>query len=1194
MIYEKTERKIYLIPLLVLTILLSILYSKAWWGSYGYRYPIISNGTILDMPYSINDTNLLNGTVYWTRNTSETIYVYCVNSGCKTGNISIANDTHEKYWEREDTLEGNNPTSVWDVNYSAVWHMHNKTFLDATGKTKVVYTDNGANVTTGLFGQALNFSRDSDSGMYNFTNPFSGTDNTFTIEMWIKSNELTTANNYYILSWRKVNRDRAFSYQGSTNQIRFRIQDESGTANDVHLTWNENFENTWQYLVGVSNSTGIFLYHNGTFINKEISVGTVTWSDQNGVMISSNAFPDANDANNPFNGTIEEIRWSNTNRSEAYIKEQYEMGMNRLSGLSTEETEDSTPPTYSLNSTNSTTAGESIEHRLKWEDDVGLATTGGYIFSFDNCTGTLANDTWIVFTKNPDWSNVTKTINSTLGCIIHWCVYANDTSNNWNGSSCQNPFSYNTTLIDSTTTSSSTTTTTNGDGTTSTTTTTTSSSTTTIPISCVSYITTFNDSTIAKNLTFTEAGNKTAWISISKYSYVTDAKLNVSGYDTEIAYDDWNFDISGEEINPSGLTSNGTHFWIIGGNNKVFRYNSTGDYDDWNFDVSEKETDSRGIYFNGSHYWIVGMDAKKVFRYNSTGDYDNWNFSVSGQAYSPMDIYFNGSHFWIINDLTKKVFRYNSTGDYDDWNFSVTRGNSPRGIIFNGTYFWIADLYGMIYRYNSTGDYDDWNFSLSYTSITSIAFNETYFWVVSGSKDKVYRYKRRGFPKNVSLDVTNDGDIEWSYTREFNHSKNRTSDFSQEINDILPSCNCNGCSLSGNNCTFPLVLHSDTAGIIQMDDLNITTSLGLNLKAYDENSLEQIYFDVLIFNDTTNYVANNSWELQTTCEEIPTGNITIIVKNDSYVDRYYYAFFNESMDLSAYLLQTTDGIYITFLVVDDYNEVQPDTLVSARRYLNATWKTVAQLKSDAQGKGWFFLSAWTNYKILAEKSFVEALIDSYYPNSNYVLTIVLSEEAIPYDMTYVLDDISYFIEPNTTYVDNTTRFKFFISSSSSSLEYYGLNVTWITDRNSTFLFNQTDSTPSGGEIWVDINITSMTVNMTTKGKIDVVAFFKKSGYSLYEIKKRYIIWFEQSIFPPIFSSLAVGTFGLSMFATNIISLIASGGLAMGISKRWSTITPVIPFLGILAIFVVGGWFGWYWYLAMALLGFGIIILQRVY
>ncbi len=43
------------------------------------------------------------------------------------------------------------------------------------------------------------------------------------------------------------------------------------------------------------------------------------------------------------------------------------------------------------------------------------------------------------------WSNVTKALNLTDGINVQWCVYANDTGNNWNYSSCLNPFSLNTT-----------------------------------------------------------------------------------------------------------------------------------------------------------------------------------------------------------------------------------------------------------------------------------------------------------------------------------------------------------------------------------------------------------------------------------------------------------------------------------------------------------------------------------------------------------------------------------------------------------------------------------------------------------------------------------------------------------------------------------------------------------------------------
>jgi len=102
---------------------------------------------------------------------------------------------------------------------------------------------------------------------------------------------------------------------------------------------------------------------------------------------------------------------------------------------------DTEPPKWVLgtNSTNSTSAGKPVLHSLKWTDNVELS---GYIFSFDNCTGYFVNDTWVSAVGNETWTNVTKIINSTVGCTIRWRVYANDSSNNWNASDI---FSYVTT-----------------------------------------------------------------------------------------------------------------------------------------------------------------------------------------------------------------------------------------------------------------------------------------------------------------------------------------------------------------------------------------------------------------------------------------------------------------------------------------------------------------------------------------------------------------------------------------------------------------------------------------------------------------------------------------------------------------------------------------------------------------------------
>jgi len=53
----------------------------------------------------------------------------------------------------------------------------------------------------------------------------------------------------------------------------------------------------------------------------------------------------------------------------------------------------------------------------------------GYLFNI--------SVTDIYIETNGCWSNVTKIINSTQFTTIKWCVYANDSSDNWNGTSCE-------------------------------------------------------------------------------------------------------------------------------------------------------------------------------------------------------------------------------------------------------------------------------------------------------------------------------------------------------------------------------------------------------------------------------------------------------------------------------------------------------------------------------------------------------------------------------------------------------------------------------------------------------------------------------------------------------------------------------------------------------------------------------------
>ena len=49
-----------------------------------------------------------------------------------------------------------------------------------------------------------------------------------------------------------------------------------------------------------------------------------------------------------------------------------------------------------------------------------------------NSHGDWVNDTWTAMIGTDNWSNVTKTVNSTVGVTIGWKAFANDSSDNWN------------------------------------------------------------------------------------------------------------------------------------------------------------------------------------------------------------------------------------------------------------------------------------------------------------------------------------------------------------------------------------------------------------------------------------------------------------------------------------------------------------------------------------------------------------------------------------------------------------------------------------------------------------------------------------------------------------------------------------------------------------------------------------------
>lgn len=347
-----------------------------------------------------------------------------------------------------------------------------------------------------------------------------------------------------------------------------------------------------------------------------------------------------------------------------------------------------------------------------------------------------------------------------------------------------------------------------------------------------SVLRTLSDSSTSRNITFTETGNTTIYLTLPKEATVVDAKLKLSGH-YAWGYDDWGFSVADEfgsphGDSPSGIAFNGTHFWIAGDEDatmtvkrRVCRYLANGTYNNWYFDVNAQTPEGvAGLAFNGTYFWVVGMpDYWYVYRYSANGTYDSWYFDT--HFFLPSGITFNGTYFWVVDWWSDTVKRYTVDGTYDGWNFYVgDQDNIPRDIHFDGTYFWIPGWdNNRVYRYTADGVYDDYYFNVDEGWPSGITSNGTHIWVVGWGNVEVQRYARNTPSSSPYLDVGVDGEIDWSHSGEFVTDETTTS-FSQEINDYLSTCipDQNG------TCDVPLLLHSDTAGMIELSNIKIIYS----------------------------------------------------------------------------------------------------------------------------------------------------------------------------------------------------------------------------------------------------------------------------------------------------------------------------------------------------------------------------------
>ena len=391
--------------------------SYVWYGLSLYKsnYSTFTNNTIMSNTAMGVYLNLSNYNNFTNNNLSskENPGVLLENSDYNpftNCNISSKASSYDFY-----LIEGS-----W--NNSAINSTFNKskTYITSGSLNVLWYLDVFVNDSNGALANAtINGANNSASTVFNVNTSATGWITTQTLQEYMQN----TTSTYYSTNY-TINASKNSSYANQSRQVNltnstivyFTMQ--GGDA--ISPKWFNNQTNSTTAGTAVKHSVNwtddvalsgyIFSFDNGTG-----TLANDSWVAFTGVYNWSNV---TKVVNSTSGSTIRWMVYTNDSSNNKNVTSIFQY-----------TTSETTSPKWYNNQTNSTVAGSAIKHSVNWTDNVALS---GYIFSFDNGTGTLTNDSWVAFTGISNWSNVTKVVNSTSGSTIRWMVYVNDTSNNFN------------------------------------------------------------------------------------------------------------------------------------------------------------------------------------------------------------------------------------------------------------------------------------------------------------------------------------------------------------------------------------------------------------------------------------------------------------------------------------------------------------------------------------------------------------------------------------------------------------------------------------------------------------------------------------------------------------------------------------------------------------------------------------------
>jgi len=303
-------------------------------------------------------------------------------------------------------------------------------------------------------------------------------------------------------------------------------------------------------------------------------------------------------------------------------------------------------------------------------------------------------------------------------------------------------------------------------------------------------------------------------------------------------------------------------------------------------------------------------------------------------------------------------------------------------------------------------------------------------------------------------------------------------DFTSIANSVIDAgCNCTNCTISGQECVLPFLLHSDTASSLQIDTISTLYNFTFVINIKNQTNgvlLNNVPISVGLISDT--YSKNYTTTSGIIEDMIVPENYTIRYSAPRYNERTAYKDLSEGQNTTfdLYLLYDlgTGATNVTATVYDAYGSIVDGVRIDYYKYDIATndYIFVGTGTTNFEGEAQLYLTLndeyYKFYLYYPPTNLVRITTPTYITDTNLVFQIEIEEDATDqiFDVSGILYTLSY----------NNSQFKLVYDDTESIGDefcLYAYKVTMLEQQQ----LNYSCSSLGSSTITADLNL----VNGTT-------------------------------------------------------------------------------------------------------------------